>query len=211
MAVEDNWGTFLQKLEGRSDWVWVVAFSLDGQFLASGSGDMTVRLWDSRKKETIQILNTEGSIYNLSFSNDGLYLKTERGLFELSSVGQPQSDFPSYLYVKDKWVAYRTENILWLPVDYQPTCLAVQENILVIGYVSSRVAFIKVDLIWFCQTETPWQAIRMAVHLSELQGLLTINFRAPWTSYSIWEYNCALKQEGGKWALRLSCSILSHH
>ena len=101
-------------------------------------------------KETIQILSAEGSIHNLSFSSDRSYLKTECGLFELScphrSVGQSHSNFSSYLYIKKQWVVCRTENILWLPADYRPICLAVRDNILAMGHASGRVTFIEFDL-----------------------------------------------------------------
>jgi WD40 repeat protein len=87
-------------LKGHLGGVNAVTLLPDGQLLASASRDDTVRPWEVRTMEEVQILSTEESIYDLSFSSDGSYLKTERGLFELSclyrSVGQPQSDFSLY-------------------------------------------------------------------------------------------------------------------
>ena len=43
-------------------------------------------------------------------------------------------------------MACRTENILWLPADYRPKCLAVRDNILAMGHVSGRVTFVEFDV-----------------------------------------------------------------
>ena len=65
-------------LRGHSSWVTGVAFSSDGQRLASGSWDQTVRFWNV---PTGQQLSTVGSkmkeVQALAFSRDGDWMATE--------------------------------------------------------------------------------------------------------------------------------------
>src|SRR6266536_2025383 len=55
-AVVDNWNACLQTLEGHSGGVWSVAFSHDSTWLASASGDRTVKIWNVSSGACLQTL-----------------------------------------------------------------------------------------------------------------------------------------------------------
>ncbi len=58
-------------LTGHQEGVTSVAFSPDGQTLASASRDNTIRLWQSQGKFLRELRGHQGSVYRLEFSPDG--------------------------------------------------------------------------------------------------------------------------------------------
>ena len=61
-------------LRGHTSYIYPVAFSPDGRWIASGSWDNTVRLWDALTGETDAILTHPGNIRALAFSPDSSWL-----------------------------------------------------------------------------------------------------------------------------------------
>ncbi|MYG07753.1 hypothetical protein F4167_14285, partial [Candidatus Poribacteria bacterium] len=65
-------GEELDLFVGHTDWISSVAYSPDGNTLASGSWDNTVRLWDTHTGEHIQTLTGHtGRVNSIAYSPDG--------------------------------------------------------------------------------------------------------------------------------------------
>src|SRR5262249_22941736 len=71
-------------LTGHNDWVHAVAFSSDGQKLATGSRDKTVRLWDVATGKELALLMDGGEVQRLAFSSDGKTLASGGRLWDLT-------------------------------------------------------------------------------------------------------------------------------
>ena len=73
-------------LEGHHDAVTCLAYAPDGQTLATGSKDGTVRLWDAAGKERATLPGHERMVTALAFAPDGKTLATT-GSTRASSCG----------------------------------------------------------------------------------------------------------------------------
>ena len=79
------------RLEGHQGWVNDVAFDSSNNYLASGSSDRTIRIWDTKGK-LLQILTANGVITSLSFSPNGQLLAaaSRNGCIQIWRCGQAE-------------------------------------------------------------------------------------------------------------------------
>jgi WD40 repeat protein/serine/threonine protein kinase len=69
-------------LKGYGRYVWKVAFSPDGRYLACGSWDSSVKVWDLKAPESagpVVLRGHAGVVYGLAFSSDGRRLASASG------------------------------------------------------------------------------------------------------------------------------------
>ena len=77
-------GQSLAELKGHAGIVWEVAFSPDGQLLASVSSDQSAKVWDWRSRTLLTSLDFPGQVVSVSFSPDGQTLA-------VGGVDEPQN------------------------------------------------------------------------------------------------------------------------
>lgn len=66
---------------GHSHYIWKVVFSPDGQYLASGSWDSTIKIWDLKDAsvEPVTLRGHAGTVHGLAFNHDGSRLASGSG------------------------------------------------------------------------------------------------------------------------------------
>ncbi|KAL6793023.1 WD40-repeat-containing domain protein [Trichoderma sp. SZMC 28012] len=139
------------QVQSSSAWVSAIAFSPNSKILALASDNYTVRLLDAATGALQQTLETDQILTELAFSNDGQYLKTDYGFLKLAENTfpdeSPSQDISDYaLFVGKEWVTLDGKNILWLPHEYRPTCVAVYGQSVVIGRRPGGLMFLHFDL-----------------------------------------------------------------
>jgi WD40 repeat protein len=142
-------GAWKQTLDGHNNAVNAIAFSPNSKLLASASIDKNVRLWDATTGARKQILEVNVLVSSLSFTEDGRYLKTDRGLLSLDSglvptyLHREQLIYP--IFIEEEWVTRDEQNLLWLPPDYRPRCSAYFNNMIVLGCGFGQVIFLEFE------------------------------------------------------------------
>ena len=95
----------------------------------------------------LQMLEVDAVVYALSFSKGGTYLQTNRGVLHATSrspsdvISQPS---PLHgIFIREQWVYWGSEGVLWLPPEYRPNCTTVYGSVVALGHFSGRVLILE--------------------------------------------------------------------
>ncbi|KAL1888008.1 hypothetical protein Cpir12675_006342, partial [Ceratocystis pirilliformis] len=140
--VEANWCACLRTLKGHGNSVTSVVFSNDGQQLASGSDDKTVKIWDATSGACLQSL--EG--YSDDVTSAVFSTSVRRPISPLL-VDQPTSrhtELDHYCISSDHvWVLQDQQRLIWLPPSYRPVESAISRQAVGFSTSSRRIIVIR--------------------------------------------------------------------
>jgi hypothetical protein len=117
---------------------------------------MTVKIWGASSGECLRTFNIARAPDRISFDVSDSYIHTGIDIIDLripagSSPPPSPSNFQSPQYqgpalsADGIWITYDSENLVWLPLEYRPSCSAVSRNTIGIGVGMGRV--------WICNVE----------------------------------------------------------
>ncbi|GLA12591.1 hypothetical protein AnigIFM62618_008538 [Aspergillus niger] len=132
-----------------------LAFSPDDIFLI-GKHLRAMNVWSMLSHTLVYELpgNVEVPYFphsdDVSFSDDGTHMITKRNLYRITGnehIGNVSSIVPqNQLELKDGWVEWKGDKVLWIPPEYQPEDMIVTtDDLLIIGNWSGNVIFIQLD------------------------------------------------------------------
>jgi WD40 repeat protein len=126
--ISKGWSACLQTLEGHSSGVNSVAFSLDSARLASASAsrDSTVTIWDAVSGACLQTLERQ-------CGSDLQSILATPPCNEDVDESQQSLHHDSTISVDTIWISVDSQNMLWLPSEYRPSCSTASDKFIGVG------------------------------------------------------------------------------
>jgi WD40 repeat protein len=127
-----------------------LVFSQDEKLLTALTEDR-IWIWSLETKRLIQKLDRQEvalqqPLFDLVSESERDRDMLTHNFPSLCLESLDRSQFEPALYVKEHWVTWRKEEVLWLPPEYRTQCFRARDNILAMGHESGRVTFIEFDL-----------------------------------------------------------------
>ncbi|OAQ62508.1 vegetative incompatibility protein HET-E-1 [Purpureocillium lilacinum] len=138
-------GECIRELKGHNTWVRSVAFSRDSELVVSTSVDKAVRLWRADTGKCIRELDIAVASDRISFEPGNLLLITDVGAFTTERTSPISYATGCGFSIDYSWITWNGKKLLWLPVEYRPSCSSTRGSTVALGCDSGRVFVIGIS------------------------------------------------------------------